>query len=465
MSNLPSLPSVLPIRPFTEPARGEVMLPGSKSITNRALLLAALCDGPVTLTGALFSEDTEIMAEALNRLGIEVQSDAGAKTFQVTGKGGEIPAQSADIFIGNAGTAARFLTALCASAKSGVYRLDGVPQMRKRPMKGLIDALRSLGADIRCTGAEGFFPLEIRARGLRGGRVEIDASESSQMLSALLMVAPLSDKPTTVQVVSKVRRPFVQMTLGLLDQFGQNAIEYDFRGKLFRVSRNPNYRFDGIYCVEPDATAASYFLALPIAAKGSLLIPGLSYAQLQGDALFIAVLQHVGAKIVGKASGFQSSHDGSSNVSGVTRDFSGFSDTFLTLAAIAPLLDGPSTIAGIAHTRKQETDRVAGMAKELQRLGHGVDEKTDSLTITPNLAEMKMRAQAGIIEIETYGDHRFAMSFAILGCYDLLGTGRPWLAIRNPACCAKTFPNFFDVLGQVWEDSHSRTNPTFPQPA
>src|SRR5688572_30553611 len=184
-----SLPDSLPIRPFTRPARGEVALPGSKSLTNRALLIAALCDSPVTLTGALFSEDTQLMGAALRQLGFVVEEDGGAKTIRVEGRGGLIPAERADLFVGLAGTAARFLTALCAAAPRGVYRLDGVSQMRKRPMRGLIEALRQLGADIRCTGAEGFFPLEIHAHGLRGGAVSIDASESSQLLSALLMVA------------------------------------------------------------------------------------------------------------------------------------------------------------------------------------------------------------------------------------------------------------------------------------
>src|SRR5258708_23880637 len=180
----------LPITPFTHPIRGRVVLPGSKSIPKRALLLAALTNERVTITNALFSEDTQLMSDALRALGIAVEASIEAHTLTVAGQGGNIPVDRAELFVGLAGTAARFLTAFCASATRGVYRLDGVPQMRKRPMQGLIDALRTLGADLRCPGAAGFFPLEIHARGLAGGRVEIDASESSQMLSALLMVAP-----------------------------------------------------------------------------------------------------------------------------------------------------------------------------------------------------------------------------------------------------------------------------------
>src|SRR6185503_4817751 len=222
-----SLPDVLPIQPFTRPVHGEVTLPGSKSITNRALLLAALCDAPVTLTGALFSEDTHLMAEALRKLGFSVVADERALTIRVSDQAKGFPASEkpVELFVGLAGTAARFLTALCAAAPRGVYRLDGVPQMRKRPMKGLIDALRQLGADIRCTGAEGFFPLEIHARGLRGGAVTIDASESSQLLSALLMVAPLARESVDVELIGGVRWPFVQMTTRLMQHFGQPAVE------------------------------------------------------------------------------------------------------------------------------------------------------------------------------------------------------------------------------------------------
>ncbi len=440
------LPDILPIRPFTRPARGEVTLPGSKSITNRALLLAALCDGPVTLTGALFSEDTEIMAEALNRLGIAVTSDPVAKTFHVAGQGGKIPASSADLFVGNAGTAARFLTALCAAAKSGIYRLDGVPQMRKRPMKGLIDALRSLGADIRCTGEEGFFPIEIHACGLRG-EVSINPSESSQMLSALQMVAPLTQSSIAIEAVGKTRWAFVEMTRQLMHEFGVN-IAHHLATTRFLIEP-AHYVSPGTYAVEPDATAASYFLFLPIIVAGELRFPGLRPAGYgpQGDSRFADVVDFFKNRNIPAAS---------------THDFSPYSDTFLTLAAVTPLLVGQTQIFGIAHTRKQETDRVAGMVKELRKLGQHVHEheNLDGLTVTPDLPKLRQLAADAVaagrrLEIETYHDHRFAMSFAILGCYDLLGDSRPWLAIRDPACCAKTFPNFFDVLHEVWETSHA----------
>ncbi len=447
------LPNPLPITPFTRPVRGEVTLPGSKSLTNRALLLGALCDGPVTLAHALASEDTDLMAAALNTLGIEVTPDPRAGTIRIAGQGGKIPAKSAEIFVGNAGTAARFLTAFCAAAAHGVYRLDGVPQMRRRPMRGLIEALRSIGADIRCLGKEGFLPLEIQARGLRGGTVAIDARESSQMLSALLMIAPLFPAPLEVTLVGDVRWPFVQMTARLMEHFGQPPLERRDENT-FLVANTTPYRLEATaYAIEPDATAASYFLALPLVAGGHVRLPELRQPErgLQGDTQFISVLERIGltaTSLTGRE-GIEVFAGKDAAGRGVTQDFREFSDTFLTLAAIAPLLTGPTRITGIAHTRRQETDRVAGVARQLRKLGQEVIEEDDALTITP-------RPPPHDVEIETYGDHRFAMSFAILGCHDLRKDGRPWLRVRDPDCCAKTFPNFFEVLDQVWKKSHSR---------
>jgi 3-phosphoshikimate 1-carboxyvinyltransferase len=443
----------LPITPFTHPARDSgIILPGSKSLTNRALLLAALCEGPVTLTHALFSEDTALMAAALSALGFAVRTDPAAQTIRVTGQGGKIPAPSAKLFVGNAGTVARFLTALCAAAPRGVYRLDGVPAMRKRPMQGLLDALRTLGAVIRCPGEEGFFPLEIHARGLRGGPVRIDAGESSQMLSALLMVAPLAQAPLAVTLAGDVRRPFVEMTARLMGHFHQNPnIRAD--ETVFRIDNGTAYRppVGGTYAIESDATAASYFLALPLVTGGRLTLPGLRGpgAGLQGDTRFIAVLRAAGLTVEEAGGGLVAAFDRGMAPRGVDQNFREFSDTFLTLAAVAPLLAGPTRITGIAHTRRQETDRVAGAARELRRLGQEAAEEEDALTITP-------RPLTPDIAIETYDDHRFAMSFAILGCHDLRGDGRPWLRLRHPGCCAKTFPSFFAVLAQVWKNSHTR---------
>ncbi len=430
------LPDLLPVPPFTHPVGGEAVLPGSKSLTNRALLLAALSSTPVTLTGALFSEDTELMAAALRSMGFEVVADAAQGTVVVRNQENAYPAgstsqQPTSLFVGLAGTAARFLTALCAAAPRGVYRLDGVPQMRKRPMRPLIEALRSLGAKITCLGEEGFFPLEITGGSLRGGKVQLDASESSQLLSALLMIAPRAPQPITVGLVGSVRWTFVDMSLRLMAEFGV-TVPTPADGRTFTVAPTP-YHAPAVYGIEPDATAASYFQALPLVVGGSLHLPGLRApgAGLQGDSAFLDVLQRVRTRLPG-----QTLHE----------DFHEISDTFLTLAAIAPLLHGTTHISGIAHTRKQETDRVSGMANELRRLGQEVIEVEDALTIVPR------PLRAGQV-IETYGDHRFAMSFGILGCHNLLGDGTPWLTIRDPACCAKTFPHFFELLATLRQKS------------
>ena len=439
----PALPDLLAVKPLVRPVRGGVNLPGSKSMTNRAMLLAALGEGQATLTGALFSEDTEIMAEALRRLGFTVDEDEASGRIAVGGRGGAILATDADLFAGLAGTAARFLTALCASSKKGVYKIDGVPQMRKRPMKGLIDALRALGADIRCLEHEGFFPIEIHASGLRGGPVAIDARESSQMLSALLMVAPLAEKPVVVTPVGGFRRPFVQMTTGQMAQFGLAGPVREDAGGTIEVGPG-SYHSPGEYAVEPDATAASYFAALPLIAGGSIELDGLKAAgkSLQGDVRFLDVLAKCGAVVAAGTDGITVSFAPFAKRLAVEHDFSGFSDTFLTLAAIAPLLEGPTRIVGIAHTRKQETDRVAGMATELRRLGQEVIESEDSLEIRP-------RPLRKGVTVETHGDHRFAMSFGILGCKDARGDGSPWLCVADPGCCAKTFPSFFAKLDEI----------------
>lgn len=392
------------IQPFTRPARGSVTLPGSKSITNRALILAALGSRTVVLRGALFSRDTRIMVAALRTLGFSVETDEVALTLTIRGEGGKIPAREATIDVGNAGTAARFLTAFVCLRPDGVYQFDGDEAMRRRPIGALLEALEAQGAQASARS----FPFTLRTAGLRGGTVELDASESSQMLSALLMVAPHARSPLTVRLKGEAgSKPFVVMTEAMVKQFAASPADYQIEG---------------------DASAASYFLALPVVTGGKLSFTNYG-GPLQGDVKFREVIAAVGPER-----------------RAVTQNFREFSDTFLTLAAIAPLLDGPTRISGIAHTRKQETDRVAGMARELTRLGQHVVETEDALEIHPR------PLRAGV-EIETYDDHRFAMSFGILGCHDLHGDGRPWLAVRNPACCGKTFPNFFELLATLREKS------------
>lgn len=481
-------PDVLPITPFPAPVRGEARLPGSKSLTNRALLLAALAEGRTVLTGALFSEDTEIMVAALGRLGFEVRADAAAQTIAVGGHGGAIPAANrspeapadvecgVDLFVGLAGTAARFLTALCAAAPRGRYRLDGTEQMRRRPMKGLIDALRSLGAEIRCEGTDGFLPFVVHAHGLRAGEVALDASESSQMLSALLMVAPLAVRGASpepagppsparaeagrglhIRLSAPVREPFVEMTRQLMHQFGVDVASgpgvFHVPSRAYRLDAPPGPGGAKAYPIEPDATAASYFLALPLAVGGTLLLPHVNPLgpRLQGDIAFERVLRQAGLSTEPGGKGLMASFPAGGVRVPVTQDFRDFSDTFLTLAALSPLLGGTTRITGIAHTRKQETDRVEAAAAELRKIvgEDRVRTTEDSLEIdAPPLPALRGRIRRPV-EIDPHGDHRLAMSFAILGCHDLQGDGRPWLVIRNPGVCAKTFPDFFGVLDSL----------------
>lgn len=415
-----SLPDPLPITPFTRPVRGEVVLPGSKSITNRALILAALGAGPTTLHGALFSRDTRIMVAALRQLGFAVEADEQALTIRITGRNGEIPVREARIDVGNAGTAARFLTAFVCLRPDGIYHFDGDEAMRRRPIGSLLEALEAQGAKASARN----FPFTLRTAGLPGGEVRLDPSESSQMLSALLMVGRHARTELTVRLTAAVgSKPFIAMTEAMIRQFTPQPADY---------------------AIEGDASAASYYLALPLVTRGTLTLPNY-HGNLQGDFRFLEVLQQIGLRAETRAGVPAFTFDGGPR-DGLERNFREFSDTFLTLAALAPLLNGPTLITGIAHTRMQETDRVAGMARELTKLGQRVFQTDDTLEIFP---QPLIPGQV----IETYHDHRFAMSFGILGCHDLHGDGRPWLAIKDPACCAKTFPHFFELLESLRKKS------------
>ena len=439
---------IFSIIPFTQPALGTVNLPGSKSITNRALLLAALNEGPVTLQGALFSEDTDIMVTALRTLGFKVTTDEKSRRITVHGKGGMIPNAKADIQVGNAGTVARFLTAALALRWGGTFRLDGTEAMRKRPMRGLLEALEGFGCSFGWEGAPYHFPFSIRTQGLRTGIWKVNAETSSQILSALLMVASLAGGPVRIQQLGNtVSEPFVEMTNRMIAHFRADGDPPDQARDGYEFKAAPYQLATTIYEVEPDATAASYFMSLPLVTGGKVEIGRFSTNSLQGDLDFHKILEEVGLE-----TSFESNTmyvEASSNKpSGGHFEFNAISDTFLTLAALAPLLPEPVKISGIAHTRKQETDRIAACATELRKLGQGVTEEEDSIAIVSNKEALIQVADQGV-EIDTYEDHRIAMSFAILGCADLRGDGQPWLAIRNPSCCRKTFPEFFDELNNL----------------
>ena len=444
----------LPIVPFTRGIDSKIDLPGSKSITNRALILAALTNGQTLIRGALLSRDTQIMLQALESLGFNCEVDPLQLQVIVHGMNGRIPKKEATLDVGNAGTAARFLTALLAIEPGGTYSLDGDEAMRSRPMAGLLNALSELGAaDFEFAGEPGHFPFLMKTHGFNGGTATVDASTSSQILSALLLASGANARAPIKLRTKGVRPAYVAITLNMREAFGAPPLPTKAAG-LYEIPP-ANYRApdSGHYTIEPDLSAASYFLALTLTTGGKLSFPRLTANPLQGDALFSEVLTHHGLRMDCSIDGWIATNKHPAEIERGHReiDFRHFSDTFLTYAAIAPLLGGSVRITGIEHTRRQETDRIAGMANELSKLGQLVKEESDSLTIAQKPNELRARAlqarqQGKLIEIETYEDHRFAMSFAILGSYDLLNDGQPWLAIKDPACCGKTFPNFFEVL-------------------
>jgi len=439
------VPFTQPILPFTQPVYGEVHLPGSKSITNRALLLAALNSEITVLQNALFSEDTLIMVEALQKLGFSIQINLSEKTISIQGKGGRIPSSTGTINVGNAGTVARFLVALLSLKEGGEYRLDGSESMRKRPINPLLTALESIGAiEVHYHGEFGHFPFTLKTKGLKSGIVKIDASESGQFLSALLMVGPLVPGGFIVDVSGEiVSKPFITMTLAMINEFGGMLPQVEQRGYRYIFNGHNGYHFrEKYYLIEPDATAASYFLVLPLVVGGQITLHGLSRGPMkQGDIDFSYIVEKIGL-IVRKTQKFWFVERAKKPLMQVPEtDFNDISDTFLTLTAIAPLLRTPTYIKGITHTRLQETDRPSAVATELKKLGQIIKQTSDAILIRPQLL------QSGVIE--TYKDHRMAMSFGILGCFDLFENGKSWMSIHNPHCCSKTFPNFFDVLDKL----------------
>ena len=439
------------IQPFTKPCRSKVEVPGSKSISNRALILSVMCGGKTQLKGLLESEDVDLMRQALSDLGIQIEKNE--TTCSIIGECGEISNKECSINVGNAGTIARFLTCLLASQKGGKYSLDGSPAMRKRPMAELLKCLTDLGCKIKYEGAEGCFPFTLHSNGINKSKIEIDASKSGQNISGILMQCPLLG--TDVEIGFKqgtVSLPFIKMTLEMMRSFSENEyLNYELNEKSILIKKS-NYRQENYaYNIEPDATAASYFLTLPQVVGGVVRIHQMKDVMLQGDIDFFKILNDLGANVYFDETGIVSEQG--LPLSGGSFDFNDISDTFLTLAAISPILSSPLELYGIEHTRKQETDRVSAMAKELIKLGQVVIEKPDRLVIHPDLNKLK-KAAFDMVSINTYNDHRFAMSFAILGCYDLFGDGRPWLKILNPGCCAKTFPGFFDHLDTTHQDSN-----------
>jgi len=439
------------IKPFSKECNSRVKMPGSKSISNRALILSVMCKGDVELQHILESEDVSLMQEALTDLGVCITKTKNGVI--VKGTGGEIPNQKSTINVGNAGTIARFLTCLLASQSGAEYFMDGAEAMRNRPMLELLSCLEKLGAKIEYREKKGHFPFKLKCNGLYGNNIRIDARKSGQNISGLIMQSPrLGNKCNIIFTEGTVSMPFIDMTLKMIGEFNENkSYTYDLLSHSLRVNNCAYKKESFVYKIEPDATAASYFLTLPLVVGGECFVEGLKADMLQGDIAYCDILKSLGGRIEYNADGVKSIFHNTLN--GGTFNFVDISDTFLTLAAISPLLGSNLEIYGIEHTRKQETDRVSAMATELKKLGQDVTEKPDRLIITPDLNKLRKLAEHGV-SIDTYNDHRFAMSFAILGSFDLYGSGKSWLTINNPLCCSKTFPDFFDRLNTARDNSN-----------
>ncbi len=417
------------ITPIPHPLDATICVPGSKSLTNRALLIAALANGTTCLTNALFSDDSLFFANALQTLGFDVQLDEANHEMTVTGLGGKIPAANAELFIGNAGTAARFLSAFLTLG-NGEYILDGEPRMRERPMGDLAEALGQLGAKLETV--NNCPPVKISASGLPGGKTNIAGNISSQFLSALLMVAPYAQSPVEIELTTDLNsKPYVDMTIAVMRDFGVEVQRDGY--KSFRLPLT-GYASRITYAVESDASAASYFFAAPAICGGTVRVENISCKSVQGDINFLDVLVQMGCTVEEADNSILVTRN--SSLHGIDVDMRDIPDAAQTLAAIAPFADSPTRIRGIASARVKETDRIHATCAELARLGVRVEEAEDGMTIYP---VEKMRPAV----IQTYNDHRMAMAFSLVG---LRFDG---VTIENPSCVSKTFPNFFEVLAQL----------------
>jgi 3-phosphoshikimate 1-carboxyvinyltransferase len=410
-------------------AAGTVRLPGSKSISNRALLLAALGGGETKLSGVLESDDTARMLDALRALGV-AWTRTGAGEYAVQGAGGAFPVRAAELFLGNAGTAFRPLTAALALA-GGSYQLSGVPRMHERPIGDLVDALRALGADIAYLGREGYPPLAIRPPGRAlGDAATVRGDVSSQFLSALLMALPLAGKRVAVQVAGElVSKPYVEITLDLMQRFGV-VLERD-GWQRFAVPAGAAYRSPGHLDVEGDASSASYFLAAGAIGGGPVRVVGVDESSIQGDVRFVEVLRAMGANVTFGAGWIEVR--GRAPLRAIDLDLNHIPDAAMTAAVLALFADGPSTIRNVGNWRVKETDRLAAMAAELRKVGARVGEGPDFLRVEPP-------AKLVPATIDTYDDHRMAM------CFSLVALGGVAVRINDPQCVAKTFPDYFQVF-------------------
>lgn len=413
------------------PVNATVRLPGSKSLTNRALLMAAMAHGDSIIDGVLLADDTDCMLKALQNLGIRLKVDRESNRTTVSGAGGYWPESEASLFCGNAGTVMRFLTAACA-AGHGEYQLDGSARMRERPIRQLVDALQDLGARIGYERVEGQCPITIEAKGLHGGHVVFKELPSSQFVSAILMAAPLARKDVTLEVTGRLPSgSYVLTTLAAMEAFGISVVEQDM--KRFIVPAPQQYKSTHYY-VEPDATAASYFFAAAAVTGGRVTVEGLGSNSRQGDIHFVDILEQMGCRTERKPSETTVCGPPRQKLLGVDADLNEMPDVAQTLAVLAAFANGPSRLRNLETLRHKETDRLQALANELTRMGARIVVNDQELVIEPRQPLLPC-------EIETYDDHRMAMSFAVAG---LVLDG---VVIKDPACVNKTYPGFF----QDWE--------------
>ncbi len=408
-----------------------VDVPGSKSITNRALLLATLAEGISTLRGVLFSDDSRHFLKCVQDLGFETQVDEAGRLVRVKGLGGAVPLTKADLYVGSAGTAARFLTA-CLGLSEGIYRMDASEQMRRRPMAPLLCALKELGCGILYDAEEGHFPFVLRGHGFRKEQISINIDSSSQFLSALLIVSCLCKRDFTTHIEGTHGMAYIDMTLKMMEQFGvctQKASDSTFLTRAGQHYRALDYR------IEPDVSAACYFYAMSPLLHVPVRVNHVHFDSLQGDVAFIRLLEEMGCLAADTPEGIVLSPPAEGMFHGITADMSACSDQAITLAAIAPFAEGPTTINGIGHIRFQESDRIAAITAELSRMGIRCDERQDGITIYPG--------RPAPSTVETYDDHRMAMGFS------LTGLRSPGIVIADPGCCRKTFEDYFEVLDDV----------------
>jgi 3-phosphoshikimate 1-carboxyvinyltransferase len=420
--------------PARSAARGAVRLPGSKSISNRVLLLAALADGVTEVHDLLDSDDTRHMLAALRTLGVVVD-DRGDNHWRITGVGGAFPVKRAELFLGNAGTAFRPLTAALAFCQ-GDYILKGVARMHERPIGDLVDALRQLGAQIDYLGNPRFPPLHVHAARPAGERAQVRGNVSSQFLTGLIMALPLRAQTTTVEVVGDlISKPYIDITLAMLRRFGVEVMQDDWTR--FTVAADARYRSPGEIHVEGDASSASYFLAAGAIGGGPVRVEGVGADSVQGDVRFADALALMGAQIEMGPNWIEARAPVGGKLNAIELDCNHIPDAAMTLAVAALFAAGTTTLSNIASWRVKETDRIAAMATELRKVGATVEEGADFIRITP---PVELVANA---VIDTYDDHRMAM------CLSLVALGGVPIRINDPGCVAKTFPEYFTVFSRI----------------